>query len=427
MKRRLGNWLQAYRDYTAESESPDTLHMWTALSVLASALRREVWLDQGHFVVYPNLYVILVGPAGGPMKSTAMNLGMKLLREVEGVFISPPSMTAEQLLVILSHKPQLTISSKELSGLVGPSGLKMYHYLTELYGGDYEGDEIWDYETKHQGRNRIENACINLLACTTPSWIAEGMPAGVVEHGFTARTIFVFEEKERFLKPRPKRPSEALKEDLIHDLRYISELAGEMEWTTESGLYYDKLYEEIKTSTRQDHRTAAYFVRKAVHVIKVAMLLHLAESDSLVIEARDLKVAMALLAQIENKMHKVFSAVGKYELAMDVERVYAQILTSGALATSELMERNLHLGVGAVKEILLALEAMRRVRIDRKGADPLVSAVGRQTALGERSQMSGPEMRPPSRIQGPPLAAEQPQEGAASAPVAPEAAGGAQA
>src|SRR5438309_523994 len=74
-EREAGNWLAAYLEYTKESESPDAYHVWTALSSIASVARRNVWLDQGIYLLYPNLYVALVGPPGRTGKSTAIRMG----------------------------------------------------------------------------------------------------------------------------------------------------------------------------------------------------------------------------------------------------------------------------------------------------------------------------------------------------------------
>ena len=58
--RELGNWLKAYSEYSTESESPEMFHLWTGLSILASAVRRNVVLNQGINLLFPNMYVVVV-------------------------------------------------------------------------------------------------------------------------------------------------------------------------------------------------------------------------------------------------------------------------------------------------------------------------------------------------------------------------------
>ena len=80
--RRAGNWLNAYLEYTKESESPDNYHIWAGLSAIASVVRRNIWLDQGLYVLFPNMYVLFVGPPARTAKSTAMWLARQLVRQV---------------------------------------------------------------------------------------------------------------------------------------------------------------------------------------------------------------------------------------------------------------------------------------------------------------------------------------------------------
>ncbi len=64
MARFHSNWLEGYYHYTKHSEAPDLFHFWTGVSVVAGALRRQVWIDQRYFQWTPNFYIVLVGPAG---------------------------------------------------------------------------------------------------------------------------------------------------------------------------------------------------------------------------------------------------------------------------------------------------------------------------------------------------------------------------
>ena len=101
------NWLEAYYHYTSQSESPDLFHFWTAVSTIAGALRRQVWIDERFFHWTPNFYIIMVGPAGVVSKSTSARIGMKLLSQVEGITFGPKSMTWQGLTVALSEAQRM--------------------------------------------------------------------------------------------------------------------------------------------------------------------------------------------------------------------------------------------------------------------------------------------------------------------------------
>ena len=97
--RQLGDWLTGYLEYTKDTEPPKSFHTWIGLSMIAGALQRKVHTRYGHAVIYPNLYIILVGKSGGARKGTAMKIGKDILKDVQGVELVAESITREKLIV----------------------------------------------------------------------------------------------------------------------------------------------------------------------------------------------------------------------------------------------------------------------------------------------------------------------------------------
>jgi len=364
----LDNWLKSYGEYSSESESPEIYHLWVGLSVLASAVRRNVWLNQGIYILYPNLYTILVGPPGLG-KSTPIRMGRKLLFETEDISFGPDSVTREELIRIMAKagkdKPQsaLTLHSSELSSLVDPSGIKMIQFLTDIFDGDIK----FQHGTRHSGRYTVNNPILNILAATTPSWIAEGLPSTVVTHGFTGRTVFVYGDSPRYLKPFPNEPDSKLTQDLINDLNYISLIEGEFRWAPGSRDYYRKIYEEAARSTPKDFRLEAFHSRKVkVHVLKIAMLLSLAEGDSMELTKTNLEIGWEILREVEIDMGKTFSAMGKYEHASDLERLETRIVQEGGMTSQEIYQEFRAAGdVNDIGKMLLMLISTGHVVKDK--------------------------------------------------------------
>src|SRR6266436_9614945 len=97
--RKLENWLESYLKYTSKQESPEKLHFWTGLSVLSSALKRQVWMDLSFFKLYPNIYVLLVAESAKSRKSISMDTGVNLIRDaVPDLYYISGSLTPEGLL-----------------------------------------------------------------------------------------------------------------------------------------------------------------------------------------------------------------------------------------------------------------------------------------------------------------------------------------
>lgn len=390
MPRACKNWLQSYREYTAESEAPDSYHLWVGLSILASAIRRNLWIDQNLYPIFPNLYVILVAPAGKIGKSTVIRLGRTILQAVDEVELGPDSVTREELIKLMAKagkdktQAALTIHSTELSSLIDQSGLKMVQFLTDIYDCDYKNPHGWRYSTKHQGRDIIKNPVLNLLAGTIPNWVSDSMPVEATTHGFTSRTIFVYEDTPRFSNPFPGEISEQLVNDLSQDIIHIASLEGPFEWSNEAREFYESWYGDWQTSPPDDYRIEGFHWRKRIHILKVALLLHAAESDTRILEARDLKAAEAILTATERNMPKTFAGVGKYEFAPDLARIYKQILQAGdsGIPISSIYDKNYMVGdKEQVWKIIQTLQSMKRISLDKKGGELVASPIGSEKPL----------------------------------------------
>jgi hypothetical protein len=122
-----------------------------------------------------------VGPPGRVAKSTCIRLGRNVLQAVEDLKFGPDSVTREELIRLMAKaggptpvQSPLVLHSTELSSLIEPSGIKMIQYLTDIYDCEYN-PKGWKHGTKHSGRDTIINPVLNILAGSTPSWIAEGL------------------------------------------------------------------------------------------------------------------------------------------------------------------------------------------------------------------------------------------------------------
>lgn len=373
-ERQAGNWLMAYMEYTKESESPDNYHTWAALSALASAARRNVFLDQGIYVLFPNLYVALVGPAGRTAKSTSIYLCGRVLRQANNLKFGPDACTKEDLIRQMAESKfnnqcTLTLHSSEFSSILDPSGIMMIQFLTDIYDCNYvDKKKGWLYSTKHQGKDVILNPCLNILVGTTASYLAESIPSNVTGHGFASRIIFVNEETERQVNPRPGPLDDALAQCLVNDLNHIGSIYGQFKWADhEAESTYDTYYRGLYVNPPTDERIQGFHWRKKTHVLKVAMLLSLAESDSLLITSREINTAVKLLHSLEQTLSRTFSAVGKYEHAMDMEKIGTLVVESGGLPKAEIWGSQYHIGGDdALEKIIKTLHTMKVISVVMK-------------------------------------------------------------
>lgn len=339
-------------EYASHSEAPKHMHFWTAVSTLAGALRRQVWVDMAYFKWYPNFYVILVAPPGIVSKSTTAGIGMSLLRKVPDIKFGPDVVTWQALVQgfaesTLSFELQgefhamsaLTIESSEFGNLLNPQDKEMVDLLVSLWDGK---PGAFEKRTKGSGCDVVENPWINLIACTTPAWIAGNFPEYMIGGGFTSRCVFVYADKKDKLVAYPSEhvPTnmQQMAQHLVEDLCQISLLKGEYKLTPEAfawgKAWYSQHY-EAKHIHLDDERFGGYLARKQTHIHKLAMILAAAEGDVMVITAEHLALANQMVTDLEQDMQFVFSKIGKSEDSVFAERLIWYVHKRGSCTFAE--------------------------------------------------------------------------------------------
>jgi len=338
MARHFNNWLQAYLEYSSHSEAPKHMHFWTGVSTIAGALRRRVWLDMAYFRWHPNFYIILVAPPGIVSKSTTAGIGMQLLKKVPDIKFGPDVVTWQALVgafaestMTFSYQGEyhemsaLTIESSEFGNLLNPQDKEMVDLLVSLWDGK---PGAFEKRTKGSGTDLVVNPWINLIACTTPAWIAGNFPEYMIGGGFTSRCVFVYAEKKAKYVAYPGMhvPKNLAQQAsmLIDDLIEISNMAGEYQLTPAAykwgEAWYTKHYSE-KNLDLDDDRFGGYLARKQTHIHKLAMILAAAEGHRLIITDEHLATANTMVSDLEPDMQFVFSKIGKTEDSLYIERL----------------------------------------------------------------------------------------------------------
>ena len=373
MPRKLKDWLQAYAEYTSESESPEVFHVWVALSTIAGAAQRKIMMRTAYFDVLTNMFVILVSPPGRGKKTTALRIGKNLLKSVEPkVNFATESASPEALIGLMSKitnqaHQSMTLYSSELGTLMSTKAEAMVDFLMDIY----DGNPDWERQTVAHDLQKITRPWLNIAAGTTPKWLGENMGVVAAEGGLVARCLFAYSD-ERLLRspfPRETERMKALKKDLIHDLCIISALEGEFDFDKDAEKYYNAWYlDESRFPAILDPRTASYYDRKHIHMLKVAMALSLSYKDELVLTLPDIQRAKVLLDSAEPGMRTALAAMGKNEHASELVHVLSQIKSKQSISYKDLLVENYHnLGKKQLDIVLDELVSMGRIKPDRNG------------------------------------------------------------
>lgn len=382
--RNFPNFIDAYIEYTQNQEASEKIHRWTALSVIGAALERKVWLPRGYYTLFPNLYVFIIGASGLVRKSSSTGIGVDLLRSLEKFTIMSERMTSATLILQLQrahskfavegesrdrNQSAVFCYASELSVFMQEVFGSIVELLTTFYDCQPNDDtKPWIYENKADGKIRIYGPCLNILGASTPTWLTRCIPVSEMEGGFSSRVVFVVENDppRRFIAwPELTDKLRLMRPQLVHDLQRIHDLVGPMTVTKEARKWSTAWYEthQRALAKRIESRFSGYYGRKFDTLLKIAMILSVADNDSLVIDEGHAQKAAALLDELEQSMFSAFGNVGKNEYGDETYRVYEYIRSRESVTHSELL-RAFHSDLEHKKlvEIAETLERMDMIR-----------------------------------------------------------------
>lgn len=354
--RGLKDWIDSYMLYMQNTESAKMFHKWTSLSIIASCLRKKVFLGIGRISIYPNMYVVFVGPPGGPRKSQAISFGTDFLSQIPDIVISADAITPQALVEDLEkcaideqmpdgtvyQHASLTITSKEFESFLGAKieNTKMITYLTDLF----DAQKIpWKYRTKHAGTNVIPSVFLNLLAATTPESIASSLPSSAIGTGLTSRIMFIWADKKdkKVCYPEVTAEEEVLKDELLKDLYLISRMVGEFVFSSECKKKFELWYNDYDPGSRSrlciDAAFTGWYERKPLYILKLAIIYSAAASRDMVVGWEHIKRAIETIEETEVLMPNVFKAVGRSTIAADVDLVVESIKARGWMTEKNLL------------------------------------------------------------------------------------------
>lgn len=336
MKRNFPSFIGAFEEYCKHLQVHKSFVEWSAVSVIAGALERKVWISLNNKALYPNMFVILESPAGIGRKTSTSSLAVDILRHAGEVqFTSQVSTQAalvEQLFqagskrrvqiggkeyamsAIYAYAPEAVMLLKESFGSI----TELFTDWYDCYPGYWSDDNGWQKTTKLDGTINIYNVCLNSLLCTTPEYLQKFMSKQDANGGFASRCLFIYEEdlpdkQFDWLDDTDANDGKELKQKLIEDLSEIHKMHGQ--WKVEREA--KDLYVELKKKSdkwlveNKSNPIKTFKARKDITILKLAQVLAADASSEMVIRAPHIEAAIKRYEGTEPGMHKVFR--GLYE------------------------------------------------------------------------------------------------------------------
>lgn len=338
--RYAGNWIDSFMEYSEGFNSPRIFRKWTAISILAAAMERKVWVVTGGRQLFANQYVLLVGPPGVG-KSEAIRCTRDFASEVDDFHMASLDVSSASIYDTMASAerkimrpmdipPMVTFNSTYVSAGEFGIFLKQYDnaFMSKL-NSMFDGEKIDETKRHLKSRLVVERPLLSILAGTTPGWLGGNLPATAWQEGFTSRLIIIYSGQRLKISLFGERASHVvLFEKMVQDLRMIHDLYGQMVWMEEVQealmAWYNQDMPPIPDHPKLEH----YLARRPVHFIKLMMACSVARSNELIVRMDDYQMAQGILLEAEETMPDVFKSMAMSADSTFLEEAYAFVFNT---------------------------------------------------------------------------------------------------
>jgi hypothetical protein len=368
-------WLRDYIEYTRFTEPPTVFHFFVGCTVLGSAMRRNIHYVKGTGNLFPNLCVILVAPSGKCKKTTACELGVKLLRDI-GHTILADKVTPEALVDAFQERTEATglLYAGELKQFLGSQKYMegMIPLLTRLF----DSPDQWSSRTIARQELTLTNVGLTMLGASTMDWLRM-LPPDSFGGGFMSRLLLVVQEDTPRCFPFPPPLSDTLRVRLLNRMIELSRIRGQVLLTPNAQDWYAHWYKTREGIGHDDKQFSGYFERKPDHLIRLGMILSAAEGgDVFVLEQRHLEHSLRILDWTESWLPGAFESLGATPLGEETARMISQLKKAGGtLKHSDWLRKNS--SRMSATQFKQHVQTMREAKlIDMEGASYYLTAEG---------------------------------------------------
>jgi len=335
-------WLDKLLAQHSELESPMSFWLWGGMAAISAVVKDNVYLDRQIYNLYPNIYVMFHAESG-LKKGPPISMAKQLVRAVGGTRIISGRSSIQGILKelgtaqtapggkLVSAKSTAFICSSELTSSIVEDKVAT-DILTDLYDRQYNIGE-WRSLLKMESFN-LKDPTITMLTATNEAHSTDFFGKKDIHGGYFARTFVINETKRNransllvSLRNPPKylEMAEYLKEltkltgafaplasrEQVgeYNIPHIEKETGEVNYFNEAGHIYQRWYEEFldEIEVQETKDETGTLNRFGDSVLKVAMILSLARSPELYIDAESMQFAITycrkLIGNIREMTH----------------------------------------------------------------------------------------------------------------------------
>jgi hypothetical protein len=338
MARQLKSFIDGVLEYTEGRGSPRLYRKWTAIFIVASALERKAWITTTKGQLFPNKYVILVGPAGVG-KSLCTRLAHDLLGSLRTpetpFFIAPTSVTKASLIDRLDEAERRIVRPSESPSVVQFNSLQIVANEFGVFLPAWEAEfmntltDLWDCgryaESRRTGNTKLDipNTQLNLFSATTPAQLINLLPEGAWEQGFMSRVLMVYSGETAFTDLFAELDTDGkLYAALEHDLRDIYKIYGQMSVDIETQEALNDWGRSGGPPIPDHPKLVTYRQRRIAHLLKLCIISAAACDSARIITLEHFAEALDWLLELEHHMPDIFKSLKLGGDARAIEECY---------------------------------------------------------------------------------------------------------
>lgn len=284
----VADWIEEFLAYSDGQPSPAIFREWAAIATLGAAAERRLYVEVSQRQLYPNLYVLLVGPPGSG-KTVAIDLTRDLLRNArpggKRFHLAPSSVTSAALLDSIQDASRLLMTeegpieyrsliaqSSEFGVLVPSHDLEFMAQLNDIF----DNPQVFSQRRRHQNAgktNEILLPQLNILAGAQPGFLNSLLPEEAWSMGFTSRLIMIYAPSAPVVELfADNRASFSHMQGLSAGLTTVGKMIGRLGWHRDAAEYISEWHRTGCKPVPESPRLQHYISRRSLMTIKLSMI-----------------------------------------------------------------------------------------------------------------------------------------------------------
>ena len=318
------DFIEEFMEWTEGIPSPQPFRLWSAITCVAGALERRVWIETSKGILFPNLFVMLIGPPGVG-KSQAISRVDELWNATKGIRVAPDSMTSASMIDCLKDATRIIIGpdgqvKTEFNGLL--IAADEFIVFCPAYDLDFLGrlTAIFDNRPRLRVSRKyykeeavVKNPYMTMLTGAQPGILKSLFPDEAWSGGFTSRLIMIYCGEGPQTDLFGEAPSAELPKELSEHLKLLVKLYGRFFVETNAGNRLQEWWRAGGPPKPIHSKLSYYCTRRGMHALKLSLIASASrDAREMKITLADVERALEWLFEAERNMPDTFRAmVGK--------------------------------------------------------------------------------------------------------------------